>query len=399
MQKSALKWLFTIIALLLTSISFAEESETITIGMLTDMSGAYSDLDGTGGAQMAQWAIDDYGGHVLGRKVELISADHQNKPDVASTLARKWFDVNKIKMLIGGTNSAALLAMSSIANERSLPFIATGSAVSSLTNEHCNAYTIHYSPYDTYAASTVTMKALYARNLKSVFFIGADYTFGKSLVNQASVTYRALGGHVSGAVYAPLGTTDWGSFLLQAETAKPEVLAMANAGQDLRSAIQQANEFGIGKHMRIAGFTVTSNELDALSFATTKGLFLIDSWYWDQSDKARAISERFKRKFGRMPTSIQAADYSAVHAYLETVAKSNTTDGTAIMKTLKEIKINDFFNKGYIRADGRLMHDVYLYEVIAPRRSTEKYSLEKVATVSGTDAFLESEESKCPLLR
>lgn len=378
----------------------AQDAGTIKIGFITDISGAYADIDGAAGAEVVKWAVSDFGGKLHGRPIEVLTADHQNKPDVASVTAREWIDKEKLQMLIGGTNSAALLAMSSIAAERSVPFLATGPGTARLTNEECNPYTVHYSAFDTSAVTKVGAAALVNAGYKSWYFLAADYVFGKSLAGDAARVVKTMGGTIVGEVRAPLGTSDYSSFLMQAQHSKAQILALANTGKDFANSMKSVKEFGVDKSMKVAGLLVFINEIHSLGLKTTAGLQLADSWYWDQDEDSRKFSRRFFEKYKRMPSNIQAANYSATITYLKAAQQAGTTNGKKVMDALKSNKINDFFNKGYIRADGRLIHEMHLFEVKKPEDSKYPWDYyKKIATVPGEQAFIPPTESKCALLR
>ena len=390
-------------ALALGTISMtahAQETGPVRIGVITDISGAYSDIDGAAGIEVVKWAVDDFGGKLLGRPIEILSADHQNKSDIASMTAREWIDNNKLNMLIGGTNSATLLAMAKVAADRKIPFLATGPGTARLTNEDCTPFTVHYSAYDTAAVTKVGATALVKAGNTTWFFLAADYTFGQSLAGDAARVVKSLDGKVVGEVRAPLGTTDFSSFLLQAQSSGAQILAMANAGRDFANAMKASKEFGIGNSMKVAGLLVFINEIHSLGLDTAGGLQLADSWYWDQDDASRKFARRFYEKYKRMPSNIQAADYSAAMSYLKAAEKAGTTDGTKVMEALKSMPIKDFFNEGHIRADGRLIHNVHLFRVKTPAESKEPWDYyELIATVPGEVAFISPAESKCELLK
>ncbi len=378
----------------------AQDTGAIKIGFITDMSGAYADIDGAAGAEVVKWAVNDFGGKLLGKPVEVLTSDHQNKPDVASVTAREWIDKERLQMLIGGTNSAALLAMSRIAAERNVPFLATGPGTARITNEECNPYTVHYSAFDTSAVTKVGAAALVNAGYKSWYFLAADYVFGQSLAGDAARVVKSMGGNVVGEVRAPLGNSDYSSFLLQAQHSKAQILALANTGKDFANSMKSVKEFGVDKSMKVAGLLVFINEIHSLGLKTTAGLQLADSWCWDQDEDSRTFARRFFEKYKRMPSNIQAADYSAAMTYLKAAQKAGTTDGKKVMEVLKTTKINDFFNKGYIRADGRLIHDMHLYEVKKPEDSKSPWDYyKKISTVPGEQAFIPPAESKCALLR
>ena len=387
------------IAMVLCASTYAQVSAPVKIGMITDMSSLYADIDGPAGAEMVRWAVQDFGGKVLNRPVEVLIADHQNKADVASSKAREWIDKDGLSMLIGGANSGTSLAMSRITAEKKVPFISIGAGSARLTNEDCTPYTIHYA-YDTVALSKVAGTALVKAGNKSWFFLTADYAFGYSLEGDASSVVKANGGAVAGAVRHPLNASDFSSFLLQAQSSKAQVLALANAGGDFTNAMKAAREFGLTKTMKVTGLLAFINDVHSLGLANTEGLQLADSWYWNQDDASRKFSKRFFDKYKRMPSSLQAADYSAATNYLKAVQTAGTTDADKVMTTLKGMKIDDFYHKGQIRADGRMIHDMYLFEVKSAKESTTPWDYYKlVAKVPGDQAFTSVADSKCKLLK
>ncbi len=394
-----LKALVAALALGLTGAAFAQNTGPIKIGIITDMSSLYADIDGPAGAEMLKWAVQDFGGKVLNRPIEVLSADHQNKADVASSKAREWIDKDGLQMLIGGTNSGTALAMSKVTTEKKKPFIAIGAGSARLTNEDCSPYTVHYA-YDTVSLAKVAGSALVKAGNKSWYFLTADYAFGYSLEGDASTVVKANGGTVAGTVRHPLNASDFSSFLLQAQSSKAQILALANAGGDFTNAMKAAKEFGIGKTMKVAGLLVFINDVHSLGLANTEGLQLADSWYWNQDDASRKFAKRFFDKYKRMPSSLQAADYSATMNYLKAVQTAGTTDSDKVMSTLKGMKIDDFYNKGQIRADGRMIHDMYLYEVKSAKDSSTPWDYYKtIAKVPGDQAFTTVAESKCSALK
>ncbi len=393
-----LKTIVAAAALVAGTAAFAQGTGPVRIGFITDMSSLYADIDGPAGAEMVRWAAADFGGKVLGRPIEVLAADHQNKADVASSKAREWADKNGMTMLVGGTNSGTSLAMAKVAEEKKIPFISIGAGSARLTNEACSPYTVHYA-YDTVALAKVAGTALIKGGAKNWFFLTADYAFGYSLEADASTVVKANGGTVAGAVRHPLNASDFSSFLLQAQTSKANVLALANAGGDFTNAMKAAKEFGINNTMKIAGLLVFINDVHSLGLANTEGLQLADSWYWNQDDASRKFAKRFFEKYKRMPSSIQAADYSATTTYLKAVQAAGSTDGDKVMKAMKSMEINDFYNKGQIRADGRMIHDMYLYQVKSAKESSTPWDYYKfVAKVPGEQAFTTPAESKCSLL-
>ena len=369
---------------------------TIKIGMITDLSGVYSDVDGPGGAEAVKMAIADAGGMIDGKKIEFVVADHQNKADIAASKAREWFDQQGVDMLIGGTNSGANLAMAKIAAEKKKVFISIGAGSARLTNEECSPYTIHYA-YDTVALARGTGAAMVKQGGKSWFFLTADYAFGHSLEKDTTDVVKANGGKVVGSVRHPLSASDFSSFLLQAQSSKAQILGLANAGGDAINAIKAANEFGITKSMKMAGLLVFINDVHTLGLKTTQGMFLTDGWYWDQSPESRAWSKRYFSKMKKSPSMLQAADYSATANYLAAVKALKSDDGDKVMAHMKKTKINDMFAKnGEIRGDGRMVHDMYLMEVKKPGESKYPWDYYKVVqTIPGAQAYTTKAETKC----
>jgi len=377
----------------------AQNTGPVKIGFITDMSGLYADIDGPAGAETIKWAVQDFGGKVLGRPVEVLTADHQNKADVASSKAREWVDKDGLSMLIGGTSSGTAIAMAKVMAEKKRPFIAIGAGSARLTNEDCSPYTVHYA-YDTVALAKVAGSALVKAGNKSWYFLTADYAFGYSLEGDASTVVKANGGTVAGSVRHPLNASDFSSFLLQAQASKAQILGLANAGGDTINAMKAAKEFGITKTMKVAGLLVFINDVHSLGLATTEGLQLADSWYWNQDDASRKFAKRFFEKYKRMPSSIQAANYSAASNYLKAVQTAGTADADKVMSTMKSMKIDDFYNKGQIRADGRMIHDMYLFEVKNSKDSITPWDYYKtIAKIPGEQAFTTVAESKCSLLK
>ena len=372
--------------------------DVIKIGIITDMSGLYSDIDGQGGVEAMKMALAELGGNINGKKVEILYADHQNKADVAAAKAREWFDTQGVDMLVGGTTSSTGLAMSAIAREKKKVFLAVGPATSALTNEQCSPYTVHWA-YDTVALAKGTGGAVVKGGGKTWFFLTADYAFGTALQNDTSTVVKANGGTVVGSVRHPLSASDFSSFLLQAQSSKAQILGMANAGGDTVNTIKAANEFGITKTMKLAGLLMFINDIHALGLKTTQGMYLTDSWYWNRDAETRAWSRKFFDKMKRMPSSIQAADYSVALNYLLAVKATGSDDADKVLAHMRKTKVNDVFAKGgYIREDGRMVHDMYLMQVKSPDKSVEPWDYYNVAQViKGEDAFTTKAESKCAL--
>ena len=372
--------------------------DVIRIGFITDMSGLYADLDGPAGAEAIRMAIADAGGAIGGKKIELVVADHQNKADVAAAKAREWFDTNGVDMLVGGTNSGTGLAMAKVALEKKKLFISVGAATAALTNEQCSPYTVHWA-YDTVALAKGTGNAVVKAGGKSWYFLTADYGFGTQLQNDTSGVVKAAGGTIVGSVRHPLSASDFSSFLLQAQSSKAQILGLANAGGDTINSIKAANEFGITKTMKLAGLLMFINDVHSLGLKATQGMYLTDSWYWNRDPEARAWSRKFFDKFKRMPSSLQAADYSVALNYLNAVKAVGSDDSDKVLAQMKKTKINDVYAKGgYIRDDGSMIHDMYLMQVKAPGESTEPWDYYKVTeTFKGDTAWTTKAESKCAM--
>ncbi len=372
--------------------------DVIKIGFITDLSGLYADIDGPAGGEAIKMAVAEMGGSVAGKKIEVLVADHQNKADVAAAKAREWMDQQGLDVLIGGTNSGANLAMAKIAAEKKKPFIVVGAASSALTNEQCSPYTVHYA-YDTTALAKGTGNAVVKQGGKSWYFLTADYAFGAQLQNDTSTVVKAAGGTIVGSVKHPLSASDFSSFLLQAQSSKAQILGLANAGGDTINTIKAANEFGITKTMKLAGLLMFINDVHSLGLKATQGMYLTDSWYWNRDAETRAWSRKFFEKIKRMPSSLQAGDYSAALQYLTAVKAIGTDDADKVLAQMKKTKINDVFAKGgYIREDGRMIHDMYLMQVKTPAESTEPWDYYKVAeTFKGDTAWTTKAESKCAL--
>ena len=372
--------------------------DVVKIGIITDMSGLYSDIDGAGGVEAIKMAVADMGGAVAGKKIEVLFADHQNKADVAASKAREWFDTQGVDMLIGGTNSGTALAMAKVAAEKKKPFIAIGAATAALTNEQCNAYTVHWA-YDTVALAKGTGNAVVQQGGKSWYFLTADYAFGAQLQGDTTKVVEAAGGKILGAVKHPLSATDFSSFLLQAQGSKAQILGLANAGGDTINSIKAANEFGITKTMKLAGLLVFINDIHSLGLKTTQGMYLTDSWYWNRDAETRAWSRKFFEKMKRMPSSIQAGDYSATLQFLNAVKATGSDDADKVLAQMRKTPINDIFAKGgFIRGDGRMVHDMYLMQVKSPDKSVEPWDYYNVVqTFKGEAAWTTKAESKCAL--
>ena len=382
---------------LLAGAATAQAQDKVVIGFMTDMSSVYADAEGKDGVVAIQMAIDDFGGKVLGKPIQLLSADHQNQADIAAAKTREWIDTAGATMIFGGTNSATALAMAKVAQDKKRVFFDSGAGTPALTNEYCSPYTVHYD-YDTVELARGTGGAVVDEGGKSWFFLTADYTFGHSLEDDTARVVKEKGGTVLGSVRHPLNASDFSSFLLQAQNSKAQVLGLANAGGDTINSIKAAREFGIQKTMRMAGLLVQLSDVHSLGLQTAQGMLMANTWYWDMNDASRAWAKRFFQKTKRMPTELHAADYSATMTYLKAVQAAGTIDADQVMAKLKSTPIDDFDGKGVIRPDGRYVHDVYLVQVKTPAESKYPWDyLKVVKTLPGEQIFNTKAESKCPL--
>jgi len=371
--------------------------DAVKIGFITDMSSLYADIEGKNGALAIQMAIDDFGGKVLDKPIELITADHQNKADIAASKAREWIDTQNLTMLFGGTNSGTALAMAKVAQEKKRVYFNNGAGSSALTNEQCSPYTVHYA-YDTVALARGTGGAVVKQGDKDWFLLTADYAFGAALEADITKVVENAGGKIVGKVKHPINASDFSSFLLQAQSSKAQILGLANAGGDTINTIKAAKEFGINKTMKMAGLLVFLTDIHSLGLRNTEGLLLTTSWDWNLNDDSRAFAKRFFEKTKRMPTDIHAADYSATMNYLKAVQAAGTIDADKVMEQLRSTPIDDFYAKGNIRPDGRFVHDMYLMQVKAPSESKEAWDYYKVvAKLSGEEIYTTKAESKCTL--
>jgi branched-chain amino acid transport system substrate-binding protein len=344
-------------------------------------------------------AIADFGGKVLGRNIVLLTADHQNKPDIGSSKFREWADTNGLNMLLGGSNTGVSIAMSKVALAKKVPFIAIGAAGASLTNADCTPYTVHYA-YDTTALANGTASVMTQQGGKSWYFLTADYAFGTQLQDAATKVVVANGGKSLGAVRVPLSASDFSSFLLQAQGSKAQVLGLSNAGNDFTNSLKAAKEFGIDKTMKPAALLAFISDIHSLGLETAQGLYLTTGWYWDTNAETRAFGKRYFEKMKKQPTMNQAAYYSATLTYLNAVKAAGTTDSDKVMAALKSAKINDMFTKnGYIRADGVMVHDMYVMQVKTPAESKYPWDYYKqVKKMSGEEAFGPI-STTCPFLK
>ncbi|WP_412558253.1 ABC transporter substrate-binding protein [Thalassospira sp. MIT1370] len=373
--------------------------DVVKIGILNDQSGVYADFGGVWSFEAAKMAVEDFGGTVQGKPVEVITADHQNKPDVAANIARQWYDQDQVDAIMELTTSSVALAVQGISKEKKKIDIVTGAATTALTGEQCSPYGFHWA-YDTHALAVGTGGALVNNGGDSWFFLTADYAFGYSLEEQTGNFVKESGGTVSGSVRHPLGTNDYSSFLLQAQASGAKVIGLANAGLDTANAIKQASEFGIVQSgQRLAALLFTLAEVHGLGAKASQGLTLTEGFYWDRNDETREFGKRFFDRTGRMPNMIQAGTYSAVLQYLKAIDKTGTDETEAVAKALHEMPVNDVFaNNGKVGANGRMIYDMYLMEVKSPDQMTGDWDYYNILdTVPGTKAFIDPAESGCSL--
>ena len=371
----------------------------VKIGILNDQSGVYADFGGKWSVEAAKMAVEDYGGKVQGAPIEVIDADHQNKPDIASNIARKWYDTEQVDAIMELTTSSVALAVQGISKEKKKIDIVTGAASTDLTGKACSPYGFHWA-YDTHALAVGTGGALVKQGGDTWFFLTADYAFGYSLEEQTSNFVKAQGGKVLGSVRHPLGTTDYSSFLLQAQASGAKVIGLANAGLDTSNSIKQAAEFGIvAGGQRLAALLFTLAEVHGLGLQAAQGLTLTEGFYWDRNDESRAFGKRFMDRTGRMPNMIQAGTYSAVTQYLKAIDKAGTDETEAVAKLLHSMPVDDVFtHNGKVGPNGRMIYDMYLMEVKKPSESKQDWDYYKVlATIPGDEAFIKPSESGCPL--
>lgn len=366
----------------------ARAASDVVIGDIDDLTGVYSDNGGVGAIEATKMAIADFGGSVMGRKIVFLSADHQNKADIAASKARAWADQDGLNMLLGGANTAAAIATGKVLAPKKIPFFMLGAGGASLVNEDCTAYTIQY-VYNTTALANGTATAITKAGGKTWFYLTADYSFGSQLQAAASRVVETNGGKNLGAVRVPLSTSDFSSFLLQAQSSGAQVLGLANAGDDFINSLKSANEFGLTRSMKPAGLLVFVNNIDALGLKTAQGLYLTDAWYWDLNAETRAFGQRYFQKMKKYPSMLQAGYYSATMTYLKAVKNAGTTDGDKVMSELKNMKINDMFTEGgYIRADGLMIHNMYVMQVKSPRESKYPWDYYKVVKImTGEEAY------------
>ncbi len=374
--------------------------DVVRIGVLSDMSGLYADTAGRGSVESAKMAVEDFGGTVAGKKIEVVWADHQNKADVGATLARTWFDRDGVDLIINLNNTSVAVAVNNLARERNKMVMNTGGASDILTNEHCAPTAIHYT-YDSYALANGAAQGILAQGKKEWFILGVDYAFGKAMTANLTEFVQAGGGKIVGSTYHPLNASDFSSFLLQAQSSRAPVIALANATADTVNTIKAANEFGINKKQTIVPSIMFINDIHALGLKLGQGMVFTTGFYWDRNDATRTWARRYFEKMKKMPSMVQAGDYSAVTQYLKAVQAAGTDDGLAVARQLKTMELKDMFaQNGRVREDGRMVHDMFLVEVKKPEESRYPWDYYKVlSTIPGDQAFKPLSKSTCKLVK
>jgi branched-chain amino acid transport system substrate-binding protein len=374
--------------------------DVVRIGVLADMTGIYSDLSGKGAVEAVRMAVEDHGGKALGKPVDVIYADHQNKPDIGSSIARQWFDTGGVDLIQDLANSAVALATAAIAKEKKRHIVVNGSSNMGITNQACSPYAVHYA-YDAYSLAHGTGRAVVEQGGDTWYFLTVDFAFGHGLEKQVTDVVTAAGGRVLGSARHPLNTTDFSSFMLQAQASKAKIIGLASTGADAINAIKGAAEFGVTKNQKLAALLLWINDVHALGLDTARGLQLTNAWYWDMNDETRAFAKRYFDRVGSMPNMSQAADYSSTMHFLKAVEAAGTDDPDAVSKKMRELPINDMFAKaGRIREDGRMVHDMYLWEVKSKAESKYPWDyLKLLSTIPAERAFQPLSESTCYLVK
>lgn len=370
--------------------------DVVKIGLMTAMTGPLSTITGEGSVAGARMAIEDFGGTVLGKPIKLLTGNSQSDPSIASTLARKWIDQENVDMIIGLPTSSVATAIQSLASSKNTMTIAIGAATAALTNKHCAPLSIHYT-YDTYAFASGAARAIMKSGRKKWFFIGTDYIFGHTLVDTTSEIVEQLGGEVVGTVYHPLNTHDFASYLLKANASDADVVALANSGVDFVNVINQAREFGVDKNKQIVGLYVVLQSAKSVGLEALQGLRFVSAWYWNMNENTRAFTERYKQRTGTVPNMAGAGMYSAVTTYLKAVEAAGTDKDKTVRAQLAQMTISDMFMQdGWVRSDGRVMHDMYLMEVKTPTESDDEWDLFKnIGTIPAKQAFMPLSQSQC----
>lgn len=391
----------TLLATTTLAAGAAQAADVIRIGVLNDQSGLYSEFGGAGSVEAARLAVEDFGGQVLGKKIEVLSADHQNKPDIGLAKAREWFDTQNVHAIADLTNSAIALGVQNLARERGKITLATGPGTTRLTNEDCSPNGFHWM-WDTYSQAVGTARAVVQDGGKDWFMLTADYAFGHQMAADIDKTVKENGGKVLGQVRHPLGNADFSSFLLQAQASKAAIIGLANGGTDTTNAVKQAAEFGITSGgQKLVGLAVLISDVHALGLENAKGLIATTAYYWDRDEGSRKLAERFEARMKRKPNMVQAGVYSAVTHYLKAMQAAGTDDGTVVAAKMRDLPVDDLITKGgKVREDGRVIRDMYLIEVKAPAESKGPWDYYKVQrTIPGDQAAIPLSESKCSLVK
>lgn len=372
----------------------------LRIGVLTDISGVYADISGKGAVEAVKMAVEDFGGRMFGRPIDVVFADHQNKADVGAAKAREWFDTGGVDLINDLANSGVALAVAGVAKEKKRHIIVNNASNVGITNAHCSPYAVHYA-YDAYSLAHGTGKTIAEAGGDTWFFLTVDFAFGIGLEQQVGDVVRAAKGRVVGAARHPLGTTDFSSYMLQAQASKAKIIGLASTGADTINAIKAAQEFGVTRNQKLAALLLWINDVHSLGLQNAQGLQLTNAWYWDMNDDSRAFARRFMQRVGHMPNMAHAGDYSSTLHYLRAVQAAGTDDPDAVSAKMREMPINDMFTRnGRIRADGRMVHDMYLWEVKSPAESKGPWDyLKPVKTIPADQAFMPLSQSSCYLVK
>ncbi len=374
--------------------------DVLRIGVLTDMSGIYADLSGKGAVEAVRMAVEDFGGKMFGKPIEVVFADHQNKADVGAAKAREWFDTNGVDLIADLSNSGVALAVAAVAKEKKRHIIVNGASNIGITNQVCSPYAVHYA-YDAYSLAHGTGRTIVEQGGDTWFFLTVDFAFGIGLEQQVSDVVRSSKGRVVGAARHPLATTDFSSYMLQAQASKAKIIGLASTGADAINAIKAAKEFGVTKNQKLAALLLWINDVHALGLETAQGLTLTNAWYWDMNEESRKFARRYEQRMKMMPNMSQAGDYSSTMHFLRAVQAAGTDDPDAVSAKMREMPISDFFtSKGQIRVDGRMVHDMYLWEVKSPAESKGPWDyLKPLKTIPAEQAFAPLSASTCYLVK
>jgi branched-chain amino acid transport system substrate-binding protein len=375
-------------------------NDVLRIGVLTDISGVYADISGKGAVEAVKMAVEDFGGRMFGKPIDVVFADHQNKADVGAAKAREWYDSGNVDMINDLANSGVALAVAGVAKEKKRHAIVNNASNVGVTNAQCSPYTVHYA-YDAYSLANGTGRSIVEGGGDTWFFLTVDFAFGIGLEQQVGDVVRANKGRVVGAARHPLGTTDFSSYVLQAQASRAKIIGLASTGNDTINAIKAANEFGVTKNQKLAALLLWINDVHALGLPTAQGLQLTNAWYWDMNDESRAFARRYMQRVGQMPNMAHAGDYSSTMHYLKAVQAARSDDPDAVSAKMREMPINDMFARnGKIRVDGRMVHDMYMWEVKSPAESKYAWDyLKLIKTIPAEQAFMPLAQSTCYLVK